>query len=147
MISSTTTTTKYLDRLDATFEDSAHEDSLVPSFRDLTIGSKPGEPAQNPLRKQEHHPTDSPNQKSKLSEERRRIGPSAVDTHIFPETVEWFKEKEGFFIHGGNEELTLAVLNGVKGRDGIKMCIDEAGRWRIAWGQLRDGTSSRNARY
>lgn len=37
-------------------------------------------------------------------------------------------------------ELMMAIWNGVDNVDtvSIQMCMDEAGRWRIAWGQLVD---------
>lgn len=58
------------------------------------------------------------------------------------ETANWFKNRDTVV-----DESMLAVLNGIKQSGGIRMCMDRAGRWRIAWGQLQDGTRSRNARF
>jgi hypothetical protein len=39
-----------------------------------------------------------------------------------------------------DSEIMMAIWNGIERIDqaGIQMCMDDAGRWRIAWGQLAD---------
>jgi hypothetical protein len=141
IISTTTTTTKYLEKLDASLEDSALEDRILDGIRDLTIDSSRNELADNgvirPREQEYYYPTRF-----------KETGLGALEAFAAHrrtnalETENWFKNEDAVV-----EESMLSVLNGIKHSGGIKMCMDGAGRWRIAWGQLQDGTRSRHARF
>jgi hypothetical protein len=147
--STTTTTTKHLDKLDASLEDSVLEDSVIPALQDLAIGRGSGDVKTSPPRKQGPHPMVTNNNQKRQNRNRNRKGKNPIGADSSNETQEpvdnWFQGKGD--VGSGEDELMLAVLNGVKHRGGIEMCMDEAGRWRIAWGQLQDGTRSHQARY
>lgn len=123
------------------------EDSVIPGFQDLTIGRGSGDIS--PPRKPGPHLTETNNNQKRQNRSRNRKGKETIGEDSSNETQEtvdnWFQGKGD--VGGGEDELMLAVLNGVKHRGGIEMCMDEAGRWRIAWGQLQDGTRSHKARY
>lgn len=143
MISTTTTTTKDLDKLDASMEDSVLEDTVISGVRDLTIHSGRSGLAGTSVtssRKQEYHLTRV-NETGFRGDRERGSRAAHNDSNVYG-TANWFKNEDA-----NVDESMLAVLNGIKHRSGIKMCMDRAGRWRIAWGQLQDGTRSRNASF
>lgn len=143
MISTTTTTTKYLDKLDASMEDSVLDNTVILGVRDLTIDSSRSGLAGNSVTsapKQEYHPKRV--NETALRGAQKRSSRGAHHGSNVRGTTNWFKDEDVRV-----EESMLAVLNGIKHRGGIKMCMDSAGRWRIAWGQLQDGTRSRTAHF
>jgi hypothetical protein len=143
MISTTTTTTNNLDKLGGSTEDSVLDNAVTFGVRNLTINSSRSGLAGNSVtspRKQEYYPNRVT--ETALRGVQKRSSRGAHHGSNVRGTANWFKHKDTSV-----DESMLAVLNGINHREGIKMCMDSAGRWRIAWGQLQDGTRSRTAHF